>query len=190
MNEFIAFVLPPAVALGGVRLNHFLLGKAFDAQFGAGVKFALGLGLGMLVFSQAVFLFAFIGINAAGALAWLALIWGAVEFVLAVLKSLPKLKHIKPQTPHLWLLFLLPVIYSWWVFGRLSTLEGTLEFDAVAFWVFKSKIFYLTQGKALAFWFHNSNLAYMHWYYPTLVSCLYTLGYGAVGGVDEFVNDV
>lgn len=190
MNEFIAFVLPPAVALAGARLNRILFGNAFAAEFGVGVKFALGLGVGMLVFSQAVFLCAFLGINAAGALAWVALAWGAVEFVLAVVKLLPNVKRIKPQIPHLWLLLLLPVIYGWWVFGRLSTLEGTVEFDAVAFWVFKSKIIYLTQGKALAFWFHDINLPYMHWYYPTLVSCLYTLGYGAVGRVDEFVNNV
>src|SRR5208282_2467513 len=89
-----------------------------------------------------------------------------------------------------WLLLLLPVIYSWWVFGRLSTLEGTLEFDANAFWVFKAKIFYLEQGKNLLNVMHQSNLGYAQMDYPVLVPCLYTLGYGAVGGVDEFVNKV
>src|SRR5208282_2186322 len=89
-----------------------------------------------------------------------------------------------------WLLLLLPVIYSWWVFGRLSTLEGTLEFDANAFWVFKAKVLYLEQGKNLLNVLHQSNLGYAHLDYPMLVSCLYTLDYGAVGGVDEFVNKV
>ncbi len=192
MNEWIAFVLPPAVALVGARLNRVLLGKSFDAQFGAGLKFALGLAVGMLVFSQAVFFAAFVGVNAASTLAWLALLWGGAELVLAVKNIFPELKDIKSGIglSHLWWLLLLPVIYGWWIFGKLSTLEGTLEFDAAAFWVFKSKIFYLTQGQELASWFHNSNLAYMHWYYPTLTPSLYTLGYGAVGGVNEFVNKV
>ncbi len=31
---------------------------------------------------------------------------------------------------HLWLLCCYPLLYSWWVFGRLSTLEGTIDLDA------------------------------------------------------------
>jgi hypothetical protein len=190
VKEWIAFILPPATAFAGMRLTRLLLGQAFEDRFGAGLRFATGLAVGMFIFSQAVLLGALAGVNLAGVLAWLALIWGAAEVVLLLPKAAAELKGTKFQPGHLWLFLLLPVIYSWWVFGRLSTLEGTLEFDANAFWVFKSKLLYLEQGKNLLNLLHQSNIGYAHLDYPMLVTCLYTLGYGAVGGVDEFVNKV
>jgi hypothetical protein len=72
----------------------------------------------------------------------------------------------------------------------LSVLEGTLEFDAVAFWVFKSKVLFLVQGRDFIDCIHQSNLSYAHWDYPLLVPGVYTLGYGLMGQVDEFVNKV
>lgn len=190
MKEWIAFLLPPAVAFAGMRISRLLLGQKIVERFGFGLRFALGLGAGMAVFSQAVLLTALAGINLSGLLAWGALIWGVVEIGLLSPKWVAGLKQIKFQPGHLWLLLLLPAIYSWWVFARLSTLEGTLEFDANAFWVFKAKILYLEQGKDLLNVLHQSSLGYAHLDYPMLVPCLYTLGYGAVGGVDEFVNKV
>ena len=41
MKEVIAFILPPAVALGGMRVNRLLLGAEFELRFGGGVRFAL-----------------------------------------------------------------------------------------------------------------------------------------------------
>ncbi|MFZ1073489.1 MAG: hypothetical protein WAO21_08660 [Verrucomicrobiia bacterium] len=190
MKEWVAFLLPPAAAFAGMRISRLLLGKRFEEEFGFGLRFALGLGVGMVVFSQAVLLAALAGINLSAVLAWVALIWGVGEVGLLSPKVAAGLKQIKILPGHLWLLLLLPVIYSWWVFGRLSTLEGTLEFDANAFWVFKAKILYLEQGKNLLNVLHQSNLGYAHLDYPMLVPCLYTLDYGAVGGVDEFVNKV
>ena len=188
--DLVAFILPPAVALAGMRLSQWILGAKFQTEFGLGFRFAFGLGLGMLLFTQAVLLCALVGINGAYLLAHLALAWGVVEAVLLVIKLPANVKSLKFQTGHLWLLLLLPLLYSWWVFGRLSTLEGTLEFDANAFWAFKSKIFFLEQGRDLVHVLRNSNLAYMHLDYPMLVPALYTLGYGGAGGVDEFVNKV
>jgi len=190
MKEWIAFLLPPAVALAGMRISRLLLGQKFEERFGLGFQFVLGLGVGMTMFSQAVLLAALAGINLSGVLAWGALTWGIVEFGLRLPKWTASVKQIRPQPGHLWLLLLLPVVYAWWVFGRLSTLEGTLEYDANAFWVFKSKILYLAQGGNLLHWMHQPDLAYAHWDYPMLVPCLYVLNYGAVGGVDEFVNKV
>jgi hypothetical protein len=190
MKELIAFLLPPAIALSGTRILRLLLGKEFDSRFGAGLKFAVGLGVGMLVFTQAALLGALAGINLAGPLACLGLVWGLVEIFLLAPKTVAALKQFRFEPGYLWLLLLLPVLYSWWVFGRLSTLEGTLEFDANAFWVFKSKVLYLDQGRDLLYWLHQTSLAYAHWDYPMLVPCLYLLNYGAVGGVDEFVNKV
>jgi len=190
MKEWLAFLLPPATAFAGMRLARLVLGQKFERVPGFGLRFALGLGLGMVVFSQAVLLTALAGINLSGMLAWGALLWGVVEIGLQSPKWAADLKQIKFQPGHLWLLLLLPVIYSWWVFGRLSTLEGTLDFDSNAFWVLKAKILYLEQGKNLLNVLHQSSLGYAQMDYPMLVPCLYTLGYGAVGGVDEFVNKV
>ena len=190
MREWIAFLLPPATAFAGMRLNRLVLGPDSEARFGLGLRLALGLGTGMLVFSQAVLLTTLAGISASGWLAWGACVWALVEIGLHLRKWTAEYRAPKPQPAHLWLLLLLPVAYSWWVFGRLSTLEGTLEFDANAFWVFKAKMLYLAQGRSLGRLLHQSNLAYAHLDYPMLVPGLYTLGYGAVGGVDEFVNKV
>lgn len=190
MTEFAAFLLPPATALAGMRLVALILGEKSRDHFGFGLRFALGLGVGMLALSQAVLLTALAGINASFVLAWLALIWGLVEFALVLAKLPAASKSIQFQPAHMWLLLLLPLAYSWWVFGRLSTLEGTLEFDANAFWVFKSKILYLEQGKHLIHILRDTNLGYAHMDYPMLVPGLYTLGYGLVGRVDEFVNKV
>lgn len=190
MSEMVAFILPPATALVGMRLTYWLLGKQFGAQFGFGLRFALGLSVGMLVFSQAVLAGALAGFNASFLLAHVALLWGVVELALLAIKFPAGWKMVKFQPGHLWLLLLLPLLCSWWVFGRLSTLEGTLEFDANAFWVFKSKILFLEQGKNLIDVLRQSDLGYAHMDYPLLVPCLYTFGYGAVGHVDEFVNKV
>ena len=162
MKEWIAFLLPPAVAFAGMRLSRLLLGQKFEERFGFGLRLHWG-WLGMLVFSQAVLLAALAGVNLGGVLAWRRSIWGAAEVVLCLPKVAAGLKGNKFRPGHLWLLLLLPVIYSWWVFGRLSTLEGTLEFDANAFWVFKAKILYLEQGKNLLNMLHQSSLGYAHW---------------------------
>jgi hypothetical protein len=190
MNGFIAFILPLATALAGMRLGRWILGKKFEEEFGLGFQFAFGLGMGMLVFSQAVLLCVLAGLNAFALLAWVSLLWGTAELVLRAMKAPAVMKSFTFQPGHWWLLLLLPLFYSWWVFGRLSTLEGTLEFDANAFWVFKAKILYLAQGKALMDVIHQPNLGYTHMDYPMLVPCLYTLGYGAAGQVDEFINKV
>jgi hypothetical protein len=190
MKEWLAFILPPAAAFAGMRISRLVLGQKLEERFGLGLRFALGLAVGMLVFSQLVLLTALAGINATGLLAWTAIIWGVMEVGLMSPKLAAGFRQIKFQPAHLWLLLLLPVLYSWWIFGRLCTLEGTLEFDANAFWVFKAKILYLEQGKNLVAVLHQSNLGYAHMDYPMLVPCLYALDYGLVNGVDEYVNKI
>ena len=110
MKEWIAFLLPPAIAFAGMRICRLVLGRKFDAEFGLGLRFTLGLAVGMAVFSQAVLLTAMAGINASGMLAWGALIWGVVEMGLRSPEFAAGLKQIKPQPAHGWLLLLLPVI--------------------------------------------------------------------------------
>lgn len=188
--DLIAFILPPATALVGMRLSRWILGEKFEAQFGFGFRFTFGLAIGMLFFTQAVLACALAGVNGAPLLAWAAIFGGIAELIVQSMKLPGIFKSLKFQPGHLWLLLLLPLLYSWWIFGQLSTLEGTMEFDANAFWVFKAKILFLTQGRELIHVLQHPNLAYMHMDYPMLVPCLYTFGYGAVGGVDEFVNKV
>lgn len=190
MSEFTAFFLPPATALVGMRLAALILGGKFTEQFGFGLRFAIGLAFGMVVFSQAVLLTALAGIDASFVLAWLAMFWGLVEFGLVLVKLPAHAKSIECRPGHVWLVLLIPLVYCWYVFGRLSTLEGTMEFDANAFWVFKSKILYLKQGADFVHVLRDVNLGYAHMDYPMLVPCLYTLNYGLVGRVDEFVNKV
>lgn len=190
MKDFLVFILPPATALAGMRLGGWILGEKSGDRFGFGLRFAFGLAVGMLVFTQAALLSALAGFNAAPLLAWIGIAWGVAESILLARKVSAAARSVKFQPPHLWLLLLLPLAYSWWVFGRLSTLEGTLEFDANAFWVFKAKILYLEQGKSLIHYLRDVNLSYAHMDYPMLVPCLYTLNYGLVGKVDEFVNKV
>ncbi|HEY3760680.1 MAG TPA: hypothetical protein VGN23_02935 [Verrucomicrobiae bacterium] len=190
MKEFLAFILPPMLAFAGTRIFRLLFGAEFESRFGAGLRWSLGLAAGMLIFTQVALFGALAGINLAGPLAWLALAWGVVEAGLLIPRMIAWSQQLKFLPQHLWLLLLLPVLFYCWVFGRLSTLEGTLEFDANAFWVFKTKVLYLEQGSHLLYWMHQPGLAYAHWDYPLLVPCLYLLDYGIVGGVDEFVNKV
>lgn len=188
MKAWIAFLLPVAVAMVGARINLVLLGQESKQRFGLGLRFALGLGTGMLLFAQAVVLTALVGWNASPYLAYTALVGGVVE--IALLARAHRFERPKLSRAHGWWLLLVPAAYAAWIFARLSTLEGTLEFDGHAFWVFKAKLLYLVQGHALREVLHQASLAYAHLDYPLLVPGLYTLTYGAVGGVDEFVCKV
>jgi hypothetical protein len=67
---------------------------------------------------------------------------------------------------------------------------GVHEFDAGAFWLLKARILFLDHGKDFLNLLHTSNLAYTHMDYPWLVPGLYSLTYGALTGVDEFVIKV
>ena len=190
MKELIAFILPVATAMAGMRLGRWVLGPKFEEQFGAGFRFAYGLAVGMLVFSQAILFGSLAGVGVSAFLAWLVIIWGGLEVILAMRKLPTFWKTLQFQKGHLWLLLLIPLFYGWWVFGRLSTLEGTMEFDANAFWVFRAKILYLEHGQNFIDTIRLPNLGYAHMDYPWLIGGLYALDYGAVGGVDEFVNKV
>src|SRR5689334_18524219 len=103
MNEFIAFILPLTTAFVGMRLGRWILGQKFEDAYGTGFRFAFGLGMGMLVFSQAVLLCALAGLNVFGLLAWVALGWGIVEMVLHARKAPAVLKSFKFQPGHWWL---------------------------------------------------------------------------------------
>jgi hypothetical protein len=71
---------------------------------------------------------------------------------------------------------------------RLASVQGLVEFDAVADWAFKAKIFFLCTGHEIVGWFSNPRLAYAHMDYPTLVPSLHAATYDAIGHVDEFIT--
>ncbi|HXT10624.1 MAG TPA: hypothetical protein VN873_03610 [Candidatus Angelobacter sp.] len=190
MKELVAFLLPPATALAGMRITRLILGKSFGEKFAFGFRFAVGLAVGMVVFTQSLLLAALLGANLSGVLGWTALAWGFAELALLAPQLPVSLKQLRIQKAHLWLLLLTPALIFLWLIARLSTLDGTQEFDAAAFWLTKSRMLYFDQGKNLLALFHTSNLAYTHMDYPWLTSALYTLTYGAMGGVNEFVVKV
>lgn len=190
MKETVAFLLPPATALAGMRITRLILGKSFEETFAFGFRFAVGLAVGMVVFTQSLLLATLLGVNSSAILGWLALAWGFLEMALLAPKTFGSLKQIKFQRAHLWLLLLTPVIVFLWLSARLSVVEGTLEFDAAAFWLTKSRMLYFEHGKNFLALLNTSNLAYTHMDYPWLTSALYTLVYGAIGGVDDFVIKV
>lgn len=190
MKELLAFLLPPATALAGMRISRLILSKKLDEEFKFGVRFALGLAVGMVVFTQSVLLGALLGPSLCGLLGWTILIWGAIEAVLLVPKLFVGFKQVRFQIGHLWLLLLAPVVLLLWAYGRLSVVDGTREFDAAAFWILKARILYLDHGKDFFALLHTSNLAYSHMDYPWLAPGLYSLLYGALGGINEFVIKV
>ena len=192
MSVWAVFLLPPAVALAGTRLMRLMLGPEHQARHGFSLRFAVGLGVGMLICTQALLLGALLGWNTGRWIALTALAWGAVELALLVrygLNNAGRLR-IRFQWPQLWLLFLAPVVFYFWVFGRLSVVEGTMEFDAAIHWLAKAKFLYLRQGHELMDLARTPRLAYLHWDYPLLVPALYTLNYGLAGRVDEFATKV
>lgn len=187
MKELLGFILPPATALVGARISRLIFGKTLEKKFGFGLRFGLGLAVGMLVFSQTLLLAALVGINLSAVFAWLILIWGAAEFVLLWPKCVCALKQAPWQRGHLWLLALAPVLYYAWAYGFASVIEGTREFDANAFWLLKAKMLYLEQGHSLLNALHLPYLAYAHLDYPMLVPGLYSLSYGAAGWMDDYI---
>ena len=190
MNELISILLPPAVGLAGMRLVRWLLGADYEARHGLGLRFAVGLGAGMLVSTQIVLLGTLLGLKLAGAVAGISFAWGSFELLLLGRKGAGNLKLPRFQRAHLWLLLLLPVAFYFWVFGRLSVVEGAMEFDGVSHWLVKSRMMYFRTGIDFLALAQKPQLAYAHWDYPLLVPILYTLNYAAIGEANEFIVKV
>jgi hypothetical protein len=190
MNELLAFLLPPATALVGMRIARLLLGKKVEEEFNFGIRFALGMCVGIFVFTQCLLFGSVVGLNWTAFLARTVLVWGLVEAFLLLLKVLAGLHPIRLKFSHLWLLLLIPVGLLLGAYCRLNLVDGIHEFDAGAFWILKARILYFDHGESFLKVLHTSNLAYTHMDYPWLVPGLYTLTYGAVNGVDEFVIKV
>jgi hypothetical protein len=190
VNGLLALLLPPATAFAGMRLASLALGRQFVTEFQWGVRFAIGLAFGALVFSQLALFTALAGVHVAEALAWGIMTWGVAELAIFVRSCAGRIKPGGLKPAHFWLLLLGPTAYFFWVSVRLCTREGIIEFDAVANWVFKAKILYMENGGGLMKALRDPSFAFSHMDYPMLVPCLYALNYGLLNGVNEFVNKV
>lgn len=181
----VAFLLPLAVALAGTRLVRWLF-KDLEGVLTMGEWLACGLALCACFVTQTI-----LGLRLAGArleqpLAAAIFIWAVIEIVLFARRWRPGPPHFKAA--YLWWLLLIPAALLLWIQFRLAGLEGLLEYDAVASWAFRAKIFHICAGNELWPWFKNTSLSYAHFDYPLLVPLLHSFTYGTLGHINEFVT--
>jgi len=186
-DGIIAFLLPLAVALAGTRVVRWLF-KELENELSFGELLACGLALGAFFLTQGI-----LGLRMAGArleqvLGIAVMIWAAVEIILLFRQWRARNIKFSFNIRLLWWLLLIPAGLMSWCLFRLAGTEGLLEFDAVAFWAFKAKIFYYCAGSGLWTWLENPAFAYAHLDYPLLATLLHTLTYGVLGHVNEFVT--
>ena len=184
-DGIISFLLPLAVALAGTRLVRLLF-KELETALSLGELLACGLAVGVFFVTQGI-----LGLRMAGArleyvLGWAIMLWAAAELVLLFRQRRRQLPP--PGVRQLWWLLMIPAALMLWCLFQLAGTEGLLEFDAVAFWALKGKIFYYCAGPELWSWFKNPTLAYAHLDYPLTAPLLHAFTYGTIGHVNEFVT--
>ncbi len=185
----IAFLLPLLTALGGVWLLRFLF-TTLSERLPLAEQLACGLGLGMMAVAAltlGVKLCGFhgrgwvLGLTAAGALTEL---WRDRKVFRNGIAG-----GLRKTVSHPVAAVILAVgVLVFLILFRLAGLEDINEFDAIADWMFKAKIFFLCPGHEIVGWFSNPRLAYAHLDYPTLVPSLHAATYDSIGHVDEFVT--
>jgi hypothetical protein len=186
-DGLIAFLLPLAVALAGTRVVRWLFVE-LENVLSLGELLACGLALGAFFLTQGILALRMAGAQLEHILGIGVMIWAAVEIVLFIRQSHAQFSKIKFDVCLLWWLALIPAGLMLCALFRLAGTEGLLEFDSVAIWAFKAKIFYLCSGSDLWTWFRNPAFAYMHMDYPLLAPLLHTFTYGVLGHVNEFVT--
>ena len=183
-DGLIAFLLPLAVALVGTRLVRLLF-KELETVLSLGELLGCGLAVGIFFMTQG-----FLGLRMAGfrlehILGWAVMLWAVVEMGLLFRQ---RRAQLRPDIRQLWWLLMIPAALMLWCLFRLAGTEGLLEFDAVAFWALKGKIFYHCAGAELWTWFKNPTLGYAHLDYPLTAPMLHAFTYGVLGHVNEFVT--
>lgn len=185
----IAFLLPLLTALSGVWLLRLLFAPLAESM-PLLEQLACGFGLGMMTVAGVTLgikLCGFHGrgwvltITSAGALAEL---WRDRKIILNGMAGGPRKIISNPATAIIAAIGLITFLLLF----RLAALQGIVEFDAVADWMFKAKIFFTCTGNEIVSWFSNPRLAYAHLDYPTLVPSLHAATYDSLGHVDEFVS--
>ena len=186
-DTYIAFLLPLAVALAGSRLVRWFF-KDLVGVLTTGEWLASGLAVGMFLLTQLTFGLRIIGARLEQFLGYTIMIWALVELALLIRnwKSF-RLRSQRFNMNYFWCLLLVPLGLMFWCLFRLAGLEGLQEFDAVAFWMFQAKIMYNSAGMEIWTLANNPAFAYAHFDYPKTVPFLYSITYGVLGHVNEFV---
>ncbi len=184
-DEAVAFLLPLSVALAGTRVIQWLF-KELKLVLSFGELLACGLALGTFFLTQGILALRMAGFRLEYFLGVAVMVWAVAEVILLIRQVCSSRPHF--HIHQLWWFLLVPAGLMLWCLFRLAGTEGLLEFDAVAFWALKAKIFYLCAGPELWSWFKNPALAYAHLDYPLLASLLHTFTYGVLGHVNEFVT--
>lgn len=185
-DALVAFTWPLWVWLGGLSLLRWLFPK-LSAELTRGERAAAGFALGVILVTQLDF-----GLRLAGlkieSMLWLAgAAWGAY----LLLRRLQAWRQAgMPRWQPGWrpLLPLAPVALVLLLFFRVAAQIGMREFDAVAGWAFKAKVFFHNAGSELFLAGANPAWGHAHLDYPVLVPMVHVLTYGAIGRVNEFVT--
>ena len=185
----VAFLLPLLTALSGVWLLRLLFGS-LSRRLTLAEQLACGLGLGMMMVAALTLGVKLCGCHGRGwvlsltATGALAELWrDRTTFLNEITRGFWK-TVFNPVTA----VMVGIVLIVFFILFRLAALQGIVEFDAVAAWLLKAKILYLSTGNDLVAWFSNPRLAYAHLDYPVLVPCLHATTYDSIGHVDEFVT--
>ena len=186
----IAVLLPLLTALSGVWLLRLLFNPMLCGRMPLAEQLACGLGLGMMAVAALTLGVKLCGFHGRG---WVLVLTGAGA--LAELLCDRKVfanglaggfRKMVSEPVAAMLVAVSVVVFV--ILFRLASLQGLVEFDAVADWAFKAKIFFLCTGHEIVGWFSNPRLAYAHMDYPTLVPSLHAATYDSIGHVDEFIT--
>ena len=190
VDTLVAILLPLLTALAGIWLLRFMSGPGLTGRMPMTEQLACGLGLGMMAVAALTLGVKLCGghgrgwvlaLTTAGSVAEL---WRDRKAMAGGICSGFRNLVSNPIAVLIYLAGAAVLL----IYFRLAGLAGIVEFDAVADWLFKAKIFFLCTGHEIAGWFSNPRLAYAHLDYPTLVPSLYAATYDSIGHVDEFVT--
>ena len=187
LDCWIAWLIPVVLAMAGMRLIRLV---APQLALGWGERWAVGMGVGVLLATQLHFGARLAGLHIERWLLAGALVLAGVE-VRGILRSanpvaLLKALGVRLRQPDM--LFAIPLSLLLLVLFRLGAVVGLQEFDAIAFWEFKAKILFHAGGRELLDTFSRPLWGYAHFDYPLLVPSAMSLTYGVLGHVNEFVT--
>ena len=185
-----AFMLPLLTALSGVWLLRFLFYPMLSGRMSMVEQLACGMGLGMMATAALTLGAKLCGFHGRG--------WVLMLTSMGTLAELWRDRKVfrngiaggfrKMVSEPVTVVFFTIGLVVFLILFRLAALQSIVEFDAVADWVFKAKIFFLCTGHEIVGWFSDPRLAYAHLDYPTLVPSLHAATYDSIGHVDEFVT--
>ena len=184
-NAIIALLLPLLVAFMGMRVLKLTL-PDLACRMNVGECLSCGFGIGMMIVASLALwvkltdVFSLWVVPALAAAVSMAEIWMCRRELVAFFRQNAGGVAWHP----VFVIIALVVV----LFFRLACLEGLAEYDAVAGWVMKARLIYLSAGDNLVQWFSDPTMAQAHLDYPILVPTLHAVTWSALGRVNEFVT--